>query len=112
MKKSDDHILTLIASGELNTDTVSKFDNYVNTNITDNDHYVILDVSELEYLSSAGLRSMIILMKKLSAQNSKLIIYSPQEFVLRVLNVSGFAQLIHIAHNDEELQSLLENDSH
>lgn len=57
---------------------------------------VVLDFSLVEYISSAGLRSLLALKKNLDAQNKKLEIHNINDVVKEVFNVTGFINILTI----------------
>jgi anti-anti-sigma factor len=62
----------------------------------DNTKRLILDCAEMSYLSSAGVRLIISLQKRLSASNQELALCSLQPFCHGVLEMSGLTGLIPI----------------
>ena len=54
---------------------------------------VILDFSGLEYISSAGLRSLLVLGKKINAADGTLIIVGMKGIVQEVFDISGCGAL-------------------
>lgn len=55
-----------------------------------------LDFATLEYISSAGLRSLLKLQKDLNSRNVTLIITNPNDLVTDVLSITGIDQLIKV----------------
>lgn len=81
--------------GRLDTTTSLELDKTLkNENITE--ELVILDFSELEYISSAGLRVLLSLKKVLEAQNKKLEIHNINDVVKEVFSVTGFSNILTI----------------
>ena len=57
---------------------------------------VVLDLADLEYISSAGLRVMLLLAKKLKSKKAQLVMCSVKGAVEDVLTISGFNAIISI----------------
>lgn len=55
---------------------------------------VILDVAEVDYLSSAGLRSVLVILKKISLAQGTLRLCGATAEVLQVLELSGFVGIL------------------
>lgn len=55
-----------------------------------------IDLSELTYISSLGLRVFLKAAKALKQQNKKLILSKPSQEILDILLLSGFDQIIEI----------------
>ena len=51
---------------------------------------LVLDMSGLEYVSSAGLRCLMIAAKQASTHASKIVVASPQPVVAEILQISRF----------------------
>ena len=57
---------------------------------------VIIDASELEYISSAGLRLLISLKKELGAKQKALEIHSLNDVCTEVFKVTGFINVLTV----------------
>lgn len=61
-----------------------------------NEPLVIVDASELEYISSAGLRLLISLKKDLAAKQKSLEIHSLNDVCMEVFKVTGFINVLTV----------------
>lgn len=69
--------------------------------------FVVLDLSGVEYLSSAGLRVLLAGSKSLEGRSGKLLLAGPAAPVLQVLKMSGFDRILPIfLTEDEAVESL------
>jgi anti-anti-sigma factor len=57
-------------------------------------HNILVDASQLTFLSSAGIRSLIMVYKELKTVNGSFQIVNATEFVTRILNTSGLQVLL------------------
>lgn len=57
---------------------------------------VVIDFSDLDYISSAGLRTIIIGAKAARSKGGKLILCSMRNHIRTVFDTSGFAKLVPI----------------
>jgi len=74
--------------------TISKY--------TDSDKSkIILDFNELEYISSAGLRVVLITAKKMKAKQGELLVSGLKDTVKDVFELSGFYSIIKIFNTVE-----------
>lgn len=55
-----------------------------------------IDVSELDYVSSAGLRVLLVAAKAAKAKGGKVTLLTPKPATLQVLKISGFDKIISI----------------
>ncbi|MEO9966046.1 MAG: STAS domain-containing protein [Reichenbachiella sp.] len=63
---------------------------------------IIVDLAELEYISSAGLGVFMSIIQELDNQNIKFIIYGMAPKVYEVFEILGLNQLISIKKDKEE----------
>jgi anti-anti-sigma factor len=61
----------------------------------------VLDFGGLEYISSAGLRSLLVLGKKLSSKKGKVVIASLKDVVREVFAISGFGSIFSVVDSVE-----------
>jgi murein peptide amidase A len=64
-----------------------------------------LDLTHLEYISSAGLRVLLTVLKKIKNTNGKIVIYGFREDVKRIFEIAGFGALFPIYSNAAEAMS-------
>jgi anti-anti-sigma factor len=57
---------------------------------------IAIDLSEVDFLSSAGLRVLLTAAKAAQTKGGKVVLISPKPAVLEVLEVTGFDKLIQI----------------
>ena len=67
-------IVTLSLSGKLDGTTAKMFEDKILTRIDSGDRRFIIDVAELDYISSAGLRVFALAGKRLKSANGKLVL--------------------------------------
>ena len=61
-----------------------------------------MDFSKVDYLSSAGIRLFLSMMKKLHHQGGKMVFFSVGEDVMEVIKLAGFDKILNIFSNEEE----------
>ena len=95
---------TLIAMVEDRVDgtNASAFQQSLESAIEENDSVVILDCTDLSYISSAGLRVILLTARALQRQNSKFGICSLSTSIREVFEISGFDKIIpvHASRSD------------
>lgn len=80
-------------SGRLDADTASSLEDHCRLALQKSDQTLVLDLAHLEYLSSAGLRSILTLAKQFKSQGGTLALSHASGVVREVLEVSGFASI-------------------
>jgi anti-anti-sigma factor len=93
----------LIVSLEGRMDAVSApdFDKKCDEWLTQGETLFVLNLGGLDYISSAGLRSLLILGKKLMAKKGKVVIASMKDIVKEVFQISGFGSLFPVVESVE-----------
>lgn len=64
--------------------------------------YLLLDMSGVSYLSSAGMRMLLSITKKLRSVPGKLAVCNVTTNVVDVLKMSGFDHALHLFKTEEE----------
>jgi anti-sigma B factor antagonist len=93
LKHGDELIIKLV--GRLDTTTSPELDKKIKEEQIE-EKLVILDFSELEYISSAGLRILLALKKNLEASGKQLEIHNINAVVKEVFEVTGFINILNI----------------
>ena len=93
---------TLIAKtdGRVDGANAREFQSALEEAIDANERAVILDMEELSYISSAGLRVILLTAKNLRSQNAKFAVCSLSAPIREVFEISGFDKIISI-HNTQ-----------
>jgi anti-sigma B factor antagonist len=63
---------------------------------------VILDLTKVDYLSSAGLRLLLLLYRELSAKNGKLVLLGVSSDIRTVMSHTGFLSFFTLAGTQAE----------
>ena len=93
-KKSDGDKLLLEVSGRVDTTTAPELESCINES-TKGVKELVLDLKDMAYISSAGLRVMLKAHKLMSAQGS-LIIKNVQSDVMGVFEMTGFSDIMRL----------------
>lgn len=94
--KNSKTILTV--SGRIDVNTSDDFQKQILSKMME-ENEIFLDCSGIEYISSAGLRSMLIIAKKADAQNKKIILCRVSKLFHEVLEVSGFDAFFEVRND-------------
>lgn len=57
---------------------------------------IVMDFSGVEYISSAGLRMLMILEQKMEQRDSEVQVTHANESVLKVFALAGFTNVVHV----------------
>ena len=97
--KRENSLLTATLSGRMDAITAAEFTNQLDSWITEEQKSFTIDCGQLDYISSAGLRAILIIAKKVRALDGKLQLAALQESVQTVFEISGFDKIIPIFAN-------------
>ena len=104
-KKGDVVILAL--SGKLDATTSKTFQDKLLADMNSGDQRFIVDLSQLEYVSSSGLRVFLLASKRLSSSDGKIVLCSLKDHVRQVFDLTGFSSTLSIySSRDEAFKSL------
>ena len=88
------HIIAL--EGQVNSSNAATVETEVLAVVNQGAKNVLLNMTELSYISSAGLRVVLVLAKRLKQAGGKLVIYGMQPHVREVFDVSGFLAILNV----------------
>lgn len=105
--KKESHALIFAVKGRLDAVTAPEFETSAFSAVDQGDVTILIDMSALDYISSAGLRSVLALMKKLKPLNGRLILFAMQDQVKEVFAISGFSSIIEIVDTQQAAMGLI-----
>jgi anti-anti-sigma factor len=94
--QKQEKILAVLVTGKLDSITCFEFEDKLQKSISDGERLILLDFSQLDYISSAGLRVLLLLAKRLKSLPGTLVLCEPNKNVQEIFNISGFSQLLKI----------------
>jgi anti-sigma B factor antagonist len=94
--------LVVHVTGRMDAITAPEFDDQCQKWIDDGNTTVVIDLGDLEYISSAGLRSILAAAKRLKGTQGELRFSRLSGMVEEVFNVSGFAAMFKIYKTTED----------
>jgi anti-anti-sigma factor len=86
----------LTPKGRVDSATARDFEGTLNAALDGTSGPVVIDMSELAFVSSAGLRVFLLAGKRLKAEERGLVLCALQSRVLQVFEISGFAKIMAI----------------
>ncbi|MDE0093989.1 MAG: STAS domain-containing protein [Gammaproteobacteria bacterium] len=89
-------VLTSSVSGRIDGMTATEFEENVRGEVAETDTGVIIDLSGVTYLSSAGLRSMLLIAKMLNKLGSAFVLCSVPNTILEIIKIAGFDRIINV----------------
>lgn len=96
-ERKEGEFVVLGLAGRLETKTSHEFEKKVIELLSSGSRRFVVDLKETEYVSSAGLRVLLMLSKKLNGTGGHLALCSMSEAVRQVFDIAGFAAFFLIA---------------
>ena len=95
-EERDGDVLVLLPAGRLDSGNARSFESIVMDFISSGERRVVVDFSRLEFISSSGLRVLLIAAKALKARKGTLVLCAMQNHIEEVFRISGFHRIIPI----------------
>jgi anti-anti-sigma factor len=95
-EQRDGDTLVLAVSGRIDAITAKLFEATVLTQVQSSKTPLVLDLDRLKYISSAGLRVILLAAKQQKLKNVKFALCNLHDEVRDVFEISGFAKILEI----------------
>lgn len=101
-EKKEAKAMVVAVSGRMDAVTAPEFEKKLDGFIAQGEKAFLINLSGLEYISSAGLRVILACAKRLKEQSGKLVFSGLAGHVKEVFLISGFNGIFSIYETDEE----------
>ena len=105
--RSDPGVTCVSLSGKLDVAGEEQIGDEFRGLVDSHTTHFLVDMSQVSYLASLGIRLLFTAAKTLAAEKKKLVVVNPQPMVEETLLTSGTAKLIPIAHDHDEALGFL-----
>lgn len=95
IQETDQKIIATL-SGELDTAAAQETERALQPLLDSNGKEIVIDCTELEYISSSGLRVLLSILKQAQLVGSKVVLKNVNEVIRDVLDISGFISLFEL----------------
>lgn len=102
-----DGIVIVELAGRMDATTTPEFESATRALLAEGKKCLLIDMARLEYISSAGLRGILVLVKALKACSGKLAFCSLQPMAAEVFRISGFNAMLTVRDSREDALSAL-----
>lgn len=93
------------ADGRIDSSNSREFHSELEAVVADSDGALVLDFGEVTYISSAGMRVILITAKSLQKSGTKFALCSMNDDIREVFKISGFDKIIEIHSSQAEALS-------
>jgi anti-anti-sigma factor len=106
-KRKEKDVLVISLKGRLDAITSPVLEKDLTDLMAGGERFLVMDLGHLEYISSAGLRSILVAFKRFKEKEGKLVLVSLKSVVGEVFEISGFSAIIPIFESvDSALSSV------
>ncbi len=102
---SDDKLVVKVA-GRLDTTTAPELEGSLNESF-DTIEELVMDLGDLEYISSAGLRVLLAAQKVMSKKNGMKVV-GVNDIIMEIFEVTGFSEILTIEKAEEGIEEKTE----
>jgi len=106
-EKREGNLVVLSVEGRIDPTTVGAVEQRLLKSMADGDKRLVLDLAKMEYISSAGLRVLLMTAKKLKGAGGSIVLCTVPRQVKEVLDISGFSSIFTITATIEEALTAL-----
>lgn len=90
------------ANGRIDSSNSREFHSGLEAVVTDSDSAVVLNFEDVSYISSAGMRVILLAAKSLQSGGTRFVLCSMDEPIREVFKISGFDKIIPIHSSQSE----------
>ena len=95
-------VVVLGLKGRLDASTSNELEEQLLGLTSRGEKSLVVDFSQLDYISSSGLRVFLLVAKKLKKVNGTIVLCSMQDYIKEVFDIAGFSSIFHICLTQEE----------
>jgi anti-sigma B factor antagonist len=99
--EEQDGVIILSLQGRLDTNTSEEVQKVVMNQLDQGNATLVFNLEELEYISSAGLRVLLMALKKVAGASGKLGLYGLKPYISEIFEIAGFEALFEIFDTKE-----------
>ncbi len=95
-KTLQDQSIILYIEGRIDTLSAPELEDYLRSILKKDNTQIVVDFAKVDYISSAGLRTFLIIKKLAEAKNKKLILQNMNQRVKQVFDITGFTSMFEV----------------
>lgn len=88
--------------GNLDTNTSPQAENHLSKMLDEGDKKILVNFKNLDYISSTGLRVLLVIAKRMKSSGDELRLCSLNEVVQEVFDISGFSVMLNVFGSESE----------
>ena len=104
-KDERDGKVIIRCEGRLDAMSSPQLEESLNAIIDDKHNRILIDFSKVDYLSSAGMRLLLSITKRLNTAGGQLSIFAMHDDVMEIIRMAGFDHILKIFPDEESALS-------
>ena len=100
-EERNDAVLVLSPVGRLDSGNARSFESVVMAHVSSGERRLVVDFSRLDFISSSGMRVLLIAAKALKVGEGTLVLCSMKNHIEEVFRISGFDRIIPVKDSRE-----------
>lgn len=97
---STDKIVTISVEGSIDSNTAGDLQAQIMEKVVESQN-VLLDFSKVDFVSSAGLRVLLMIYRQIKSKNGKVVLVGVSEEIYDVMSMTGFVNFFEITDTIE-----------
>jgi stage II sporulation protein AA (anti-sigma F factor antagonist) len=102
-ERPSEGILIVVPQGRVDSTTSGELERRLLQHVEKGERRLVVDLARIEYISSAGLRVLLLVAKRLQAAEGRLVLCTLGPAVWQVFELAGFLPIFEIAASREEV---------
>ena len=102
IEKNTEKCLIIGINGRLDTINYSILEKRLMELLDQNTNRILINCSQMDYVSSSGLRILLMALKRITMAKGKFALCSLQEDIREIFEISGFTTIFEIYPNEED----------
>ncbi len=104
-EKTKGKVLVLKPEGRLDSNTINGAEADMFAHLEKGETRIVIDLSDLDYISSSGLRLVLMMGKRLSLKGGKLALCGLKPQIREVFEISGFISILTVVATRAEAEA-------
>lgn len=105
--ESNGGVLVFLPKGRLDSNNAATAEAEVRGQIDAGHRRLLFDFADLDYISSAGLRTILIAAKRMKQEGGRMVLCNLKPHIQEVFEISGFLSILDVAASRDEAVQLL-----
>ncbi len=102
--------LVISVNGRIDGLNAQEFHDNLDKEIVGSENPVVLDLEKLSYISSAGLRSILLIAKTLKGKNTRFMLCSLSDPIKEIFEIAGFDKIIDVIKSRSDAIATITGD--